>query len=279
MITSSERAHIAEHAYVPEHLPHYVSAISRTEPYLFEDFVVHVADTLMIFIGYPLRGEHDEARLAATLDQARAQIKPAAVSLIAPTFPAALTDWSLAPRDAYYRLDVTQLGIPQKTRNMLARARRELTVGRGKFGGEHRRLIDDFLRAHRLDDATRFIFQRIAEYVKCDSAVIFEARTARGELAAFDVAEFGARAYAFYMFNLRSRQHAIPGASDLLLAHIVARARAEGKRFVNLGLGIDAGVAFFKRKWGATPFLDYVAGAQKISRAPAWSDLFEQLVR
>jgi hypothetical protein len=27
---------------------------------------------------------------------------------------------------------------------------------------------------------------------------------------------------------------------------------------MNLGLGVNAGVAFFKRKWGAAPFLPYV---------------------
>lgn len=279
MITPSERAYIAEHAYVPEHLPHYVTAISRTEPFLFGEFVAHVAGGQLIFVGYPLRGEHDEARLVATLDQAQAHVKPTAVSLIAPALPAAFNDWVLAPKDAYYRLDVTQFVVPPKNRNMLSRARREVTVEIGKFGKEHQRLIDDFVRARHFDGATRLIFQRIAEYVKCDSVLIFEARTTRGELVAFDVAELGAREYAFYMFNVRSRKLAIPGASDLLLAHLVEHAQTNGKHFINLGLGIKPGVTFFKLKWGATPFQNYIAVTPRISRAEAWSDLFDQLAR
>ncbi len=279
MITPAECAYIAEHAYVPEHLPHYVAAISRTESFLFGEFVAHVADAHLIFVGYPLRGEDDAARLMAALAEAKARCQPTGVSVIAPHMPAALADYACSPADAYYRLDVTRLVIPPKTRNMLARARREVTVGVGKFGAEHRRLMDDFVRARRFDDATRFIFQRVAEYAQCASAVLFEARTARGKLVAFDLAEFGAREYAFYMFNVRARAQAIPGASDLLLAQIIARAQAEGKRFVNLGLGIDAGVTFFKRKWGALPFLNYVAGTQKIARPPTWRDLIDQLAR
>ena len=41
MISPSERSYIAEHAYVPEHLPDYVTAISLTEPFLTGDFVSH----------------------------------------------------------------------------------------------------------------------------------------------------------------------------------------------------------------------------------------------
>ena len=52
MITASERAYIIENAYVPEHLPHYVTAISQTEPFLVGDFVVHVVGTQLVFVGY-----------------------------------------------------------------------------------------------------------------------------------------------------------------------------------------------------------------------------------
>lgn len=279
MITPAERAYITEQAYVPEHLPHYVTAIAQTEPFLIGNFVVHVAGQRLVFVGYPLSGNGSDEQLLASLAEAKARFRPTVVSIIAPALPAALNDYSLSPPDAYYRLDLTQLRIPQKTRNMLARARREVTIRVGSFGKEHKRLIEDFLRRQPLDDATRFIFQRVPEYVKCDTALVFEARTARGDLVAFDVAELGARQYAFYMFNFRSRQHNIPGASDLLLAQIIAHAQAEGKRYLNLGLGINAGVTFFKTKWGGVPFLNYVAGVQESRASVSWSDLFDRLAR
>ncbi|MEW5719106.1 MAG: hypothetical protein AB1817_10795 [Chloroflexota bacterium] len=282
MIATAERAYIAEHAYVPEHLPHYVTAISQTEPFLIGDFVAHIRGEHLIFVGYPLRENFDDAPMLRSLDDAKARFKPRVVSIIAPALPAALVPSGVegcAPSspDEYYRLDLAQLVIPQKTRNMLNRARRDATVNEAKFGKEHKQLVEEFLRAHRFDDATRFIFQRVPEYAKCETARVFDARDARGNLIAFDVADFGATQYAFYMFNFRSRKYSVPGASDLLLAHIVERAQAEGKRYVNLGLGIDAGIAFFKRKWGATAFLRHVSCVQESASEESWTRLFEKL--
>jgi hypothetical protein len=38
---------------------------------------------------------------------------------------------------------------------------------------------------------------------------------------------------------------------------VIRTAQEQGKRFLNLGLGINAGVRHFKEKWGGTPFLNY----------------------
>jgi hypothetical protein len=251
MITPSELAYIAGHAYVPEHLPHYVTAISQTEPFVIDDFVLHVSGTHLIFVGYPLTGNFNNEQMQESLDKAKARFKPVVVSVVAPALIGALKESALSPPDEYYRLDLLNLVIPRKTGSMLKRARRDVSVCIGKFGKEHMGLVTDLMRTHRLDNAMQFIFQRLHEYVTYDSAVVFEARTTHGDLAAFDVAEYGAKHYAFYMFNCRSREHKVPGASDLLLAHIIERAQAEGKRYVNLGLGINAGITFFKTKWGA----------------------------
>ena len=59
------------------------------------------------------------------------------------------------------------------------------------------------------------------------------------------------------MFNYSSDARYVPGASDLLLSEVVQQARAERKKYINLGLGINMGVTFFKRKWGGIPFLPY----------------------
>lgn len=279
MISDAEHAYILARAYIPEHLPHYVTAISRTEPFLFSGFVAHMRDEQLIFIGYPLDEAHDEARLLDALARAKSRLKPRIVSIIAPSLPKELGESDPSSVDTYYRLDVTQTNIPQKTRNMLTRAQRELTTRDGTFGKEHKRLVEEFVRAHRLDEATRAIFARLPEYAQCAGVALIEARDTRGNLVAFDLADFSAAQYAFYMFNLRAAQHPCPGASDLLLARIIERARAVGKCYVNLGLGIDQGIAFFKRKWGATPFLSHCVCVQQPSRADAWLGLFDQLRR
>ncbi|MCX7668600.1 MAG: hypothetical protein N2439_00820 [Anaerolineae bacterium] len=102
--------------------------------------------------------------------------------------------------------------------------------------------------------------------------LLLEARDAAGRLIAFDIATFGGE-YAFYLFNFRSREHDVPGASDLLLARLIELARAAGKRYLNLGLGIHAGVSRFKEKWGATPFLTHVACTWERPR-PAWEEVW-----
>jgi len=91
------------------------------------------------------------------------------------------------------------------------------------------------------------------------TALVFSARDRTGTLVAFDVAEFAGGEYAFYQFNFRSRARHVPGASDLLLHQVIVTARGQGKIFLNLGLGIDEGVAHFKRKWGGVPFLAYAS--------------------
>jgi hypothetical protein len=142
---------------------------------------------------------------------------------------------------------------------MLRRAGRELSVGKNPhFALEHKKIVEEFLKSHPADEATRFIFQRIDAYLSFSkTASIFEARTGGGDLVAFDIAEFMPRDYAMYMFNFRSQTRYVPGASDLLLSAVMQQAIAKGKKYVNLGLGISPGVAFFKEKWGGTAFLPH----------------------
>lgn len=277
MITPAERAYIYERAYVPEHLPHYVSAISQTEPFLLGEFVVHVAGAHLIFVGYPLRESPKEQQILEKLDEARERFKPESLAVIAPELPAALECGPAFSYDAYYRIDLAESHMPKKARNMITRASREVSIQAGRFGKEHKKLVDDFLHTQSFDNATKFIFRRVDAYVKCETTFIFEARNRRGDLVAFDVAEFGAREYAFYMFNFRSRKYTVPGVSDLLLSHILERARWGDKRYVNLGLGINPGVTFFKKKWGASPFVRYASGEQELKKKVSWETLFDQL--
>jgi hypothetical protein len=279
MISPAERAYISEYAYVPEHLPEYVSAISGTEPFLIGDFILHLRANHLIFVGYPLRESWIDAQVIAAIDQVKASFKTAFISIIAPSLPSGLDGFSPSHPDEYYRLDLPQRSIPKKTRNMLKRAQREVSICIGKFGREHNKLIKSYLRDSRLDKATRSIFKRVPKYIKSKSVQVFDARNAQGELVAFDVADFGARHYAFYMFNFRSNKHHVPGASDLLLAHIIERAQIENKRYFNLGLGIHPGIAFFKKKWGAAPFLKHIAWVQKTTDMVPWWKALDQLAR
>jgi len=259
MITSAQQDYIEEHAYVPEHIPHYVTAISQTELFLFRDFLAYAKKNHLIFVGYPLEETFEEKGIKSALEEAIKRLKPESVSLIAPSIPSSLNHGVFPSSDYYYRLDLSTFSISQKLRNMLSRAGRELSLGKNRsVDEEHKKIVDDFLKTHPVDESTRLIFERIGEYLAASTTTwVFEVRNNRGELVAFDVAEFKPRDYALYMFNFSSEALYVPGASDLLLFEVIKQAKTEKKKYINLGLGINPGVTFFKKKWGGVAFLPY----------------------
>ena len=279
MITAAQQDYIEDHAYVPEHIPHYVIAISQTEPFLFGDYLAYGKNDRLIFVGYPLKEPFEENQMRNALEKATKRFKPESVSLIAPSIPSSLNDCIHPPSDHYYRLELSALSISQKLRNMLKRAGGELSVEKNKnFDEGHRKMVEEFLKTHPVDEATRFIFQRINKYLSSSkNAWIFDAKTSRRKLVAFDIAEFKPRDYAIYMFNFRSNALYVPGASDLLLSEVIQQAKTEGKKYVNLGLGINPGVTFFKKKWGGEIFLPYAFCLYHPSRKENLETLLQKL--
>ncbi|MDE7372282.1 MAG: translation initiation factor IF-2, partial [Desulfovibrio sp.] len=86
---------------------------------------------------------------------------------------------------------------------------------------------------------------------------LFSAWDAAGRLLACAIGDYSSFSTAFYMFAFRSPD-APPGTADALLAALAAEGAERGHSLLNLGLGMGAGVSFFKKKWGATPFLPCV---------------------
>ncbi len=162
---------------------------------------------------------------------------------------------------------------------MLTRAGRELLVKKNKdFDEEHRKIVEAFLNTHRVDEATRFIFERIGDYLSSSpTAWVFEARNNGGDLVAFDVAEFVPKEYILYMFNFSSEALYVPGASDLLLFELIQQAKTERRKYINLGLGISAGITFFKKKWGGVPFIPYTSCLYHPSRKEDLDALLQKL--
>jgi len=279
MITVSQQRYIEDYAYVPEHLSHYVTAISQTEPFLIDDFLIHIKGDHLIFVGYPLRGPWGEKQMVRVLEKAIQRFKPKTVALTGPDIPSSLKNCVHPPPDHYYRLDLSSISISQKLRNMLKRADKELSVEKGHtLDEEHRNMVEEFLKTHPVDKATGFIFQRIGYYLSSsETAWVFDARTEGGELVAFDVAEFKPKDYAFYMFNFGSDASYVPGASDLLLSIVIQQAKTERKKYINLGLGINRGVTFFKKKWAGMPFLPYASCLYHPSRREDLDALLQKL--
>jgi hypothetical protein len=279
MITETQLEYIGKNAYLPEHIPQYVSAISMTEPFLFDDYIVYAKRDHLIFVGYPLKEPFNENQMGKAFEDVIKRFRPESVALMAPAIPPYINGCDHSPSDNYYRLDLSALSISQKLRNMLTRASCELSVEKTRtFGKEHKKLVHSFLKTHKVDEGTQAIFKRIDKYLSSSTtALIFDARNNRGDLAAFDVAELKPRDYAIYMFNFTSDAVYVPGASDLLLSHVVQVSKKEGKKYVNLGLGINRGVTFFKKKWGGVAFLPYASCLYHPSGSENLGTLFEKL--
>jgi len=258
MISPIEEEYIKRYAYVPEHIPGYVRAISGGEPFLLDDYLCYAGKDLLIFVGYPLTAGFDIEKIKEILKAAHQRFKPGQVALICQSLSSKAgkqREWL----DVYYKLDLANFTIRPKLKNMIHRAAKELEVEKGReLKREHQDLIGEFFKSHSVAEGTRYIFQKIPEYLSSvPTAWVFSARDRSGQMAGFAIAEFSAQKYAFYMFNFRSRKRSTPGTSDLLLLELIKSAQDQGKLFINLGLGVNAGVAFFKRKWGGLPFLTH----------------------
>ncbi|NOZ59791.1 MAG: GNAT family N-acetyltransferase [Euryarchaeota archaeon] len=255
MLSASEGRYVLERAYVPEQLVHYFTAISRAEPFLLEDCVCYAGEGHVSLIAYPLSSDLSKFRPGEVLERAVERFKPAQAAVISPSRievePLAVLERG---SDHYYLLELEKLRLRKKLRSGIRSAGRRLEVEEGEFGEEHRALVEEFLE-RGVGERTSQLFLRLPDYASRDEPLLLEARR-RGTLVAFSIFDFSSR-FAFYMFNFISRRRYVPGASDLLLYQGVQRALEEGKKLMNLGLGISRGVARFKEKWGARRWLGH----------------------
>ncbi len=258
MLTQAERDMVFRNAFVPEHLPDYVQAISFAEPYIHEGYLCYSHSAVLIFIGYRLEpGPTDQQKdISSALESACERFQPITVNVIASRIQAEIQ--SIArENDQYFRLNLPMTAIRPEEAYMVRRARRELNVIDAAFSREHELLIENFLSERNLSTEHQEIFRKIPRYFeRSQTARLLEARKGN-ELVAFTIVDLGSADYAFYLFNFRSRTLHVPGASDLLFHEMARLAANEGKRYLNLGLGVNPGVQRFKKKWGAMPFLSY----------------------
>ena len=209
---------------------------------------------------FPLQGEEGRADLAQRTERALAAAlaipKMQRVTVLSPVVPASAPQHAAVKSDTWFALDLPY--VPgQKLRNMLRRADREIAVRQEAWSGGCEELVRRYLTVKRLDPGTRHIFGRVGAYVcSAPSAVLFAARSRDGRLEGIAVGDYSALETAFYMFAFR-REDSPPGTADALLHALVREAETRGQSVLNLGLGIDGGIAFFKKKWGARELMPH----------------------
>jgi hypothetical protein len=257
MLSNQDLSHIYRHAYIPEHLPDYVEAISRAEPYLIENHLCFISNHHLLFIGYSLSGDNRDSVRA--YNAACNEFRPSTAAIITPELWKIEESFEEQPVDSYYRLELPLVAVPPGVTYMVRRAEKDLVLDTGKFGREHKKLIKSFIAGHSLSDQQKYIYKHLHHYLKRSKTARLLGARKKDRLAAFTIVDLGSTDSAFYLFSFRSAGVDAPGASDLLFREMVNLAQSEGKMAINLGLGINKGIRRFKEKWGGMPFLPYTS--------------------
>lgn len=260
MIGPDALSRVTAQAVVPEQVLPYVQAVADSKPRIAGDCVGYLSEGTFVLVGYPLQDPLDEKAVRRSLEVVMRMPGLRKVIFIGPCDPPGISGVLSGARDAYYALPIPPPPPGQKLRNLLKRATREVSIERGGLPDhEHLAMIQDFLASHPVSPETRHIFSRLTRYLEISpTSLLLSGRLVNGRLAGFVVGEYASLTTAFFMFSFRNPELAPPGTSDLLLSGLLDEALKRGQVQMNMGLGINRGIRFFKEKWGAFPYLPHV---------------------
>lgn len=249
-------------AVIPDQLLDYVKAVSGLDSKMAGKCVLHHGGGQAVLVAYPPDNPRNKTAIAEAVEAALAMPGLEHITVMAPGRPGNAPSHAQSQTDNYWFVHLPLAQPRGKLANMLKRAERDvgIKIGQGAeaWTREHEKLAQDFCERKNLDENTRYIFRRLGNYLaNAPEARLFSAFDPAGELSALAIADYASLATAFYMFACR-RPNAAPGTADLLLYRIIREAEERGHSRVNLGLGIDSGVEFFKRKWQAEKWLPLV---------------------
>lgn len=273
MRTGLELSQVTARAQTPDQLLPYVDAVSGLEPRMFGSCVGHICEGQVVLIGYPLDDPQDMSAVETAIEQALELPGLQHITVLAASKPVCAPADALITEDAYWALPLPLPPVGQKLRNMLRRASRDIDITQGgieSWTHEHRNLLDAFCAVRTLDTGMLHIFHQMENYLRlCPEARLFSARLTDNTLVGCAIGDYSAFSTAFYMFAFRDPD-APPGTADALLAAIAAEGEERGYSRLNLGLGINDNIRFFKRKWGATLFLPCIECGWNVQIKKSW---------
>ncbi len=257
-------------ASVPDQLLHYVQAVSSTQSQVLGNYLLHMNGAHAVLVGYALHDVHDTTQLENCVQGLINSKDIEEISILAPQAPNNIPSTAQQTQDHYYFVPLPlDINVHANAKNMCKHALThiyiEKTDGKDAWSSEHQRLMLEYVRRKDVSKDMGSIFQHLEMYCKSSPHVqVFSAyATDTQHLLAFTVADFSSWRTAFYMFSMRWN-FAISGTSDALLWTLLQEAEARGYTSCNLGLGINAGIVFFKTKWGAKPSLPFVQCSWKV---------------
>ncbi len=263
MLSSSEEEYILRNAKVPEHIPALMAGISQADLFLVGPFVCLTKNDWLIFVGYPLEGDFSEDSFSLALEKAMALSRPLHTWFITPKIPS-----SFVPKiksrenDFYYRFDLQSPQIGGSLIRVAEKAAQALAVTPSRlFSEEHVLLTEEFLQRQELPRRVHQLYLRMKDYLAfSETSLLLSAWDREKRLSAYYVLELSAKKFLTYVVGCHSKVKYVPHASDLLFYEMIQVAKKYQKEYVHLGLGVNEGIARFKKKWGGFPFLKYEFG-------------------
>lgn len=242
---------------IPEHSLRLMTAMAGGNPLLAGNYVFYAADGWMEAIGYPIAGEYDSIAFMEAIEAVKTYTKAEDIYLIAPEIPHDFRS-GILEQDRFYVLGVNAQ-IPGRLSHQAERAALQLKIDETtEFTPDHRRLWTEFLEYKQgaMNGRVRELYRKTPKVVG-DKIRLLNARNSEGNLVACLLLDYSPANFTSYILGAHSRKFNIPHAMDLLFMHMLQNAAKEGKKFVNLGLGVNEGILRFKKKWGACASLPF----------------------
>lgn len=260
MITSDQGNWILSKAYVPEHIVSLMTIISKGEAFLLSGYLFYVGETGGILVGYPLGSEFSPETFSMIFKDVTSRCPKHSWSVIAPHLPTKILSSCVEKQsDFYYTLSFEDSDSKQTLRRTAEKAASRLMIEVAMvMTPQHETIIKEFIERENPGSLIREFYNAMPDYVlHSETSLVLNARYFNGLLAAFYVVDMAAHDFATYVVGCHSKEHYVPHASDLLFYEMVNMARESGKRYVNLGLGVNSGIKRFKEKWGGKPTIPY----------------------
>lgn len=266
--------HATAQAVTPDQLLPYVGAVSPMRTSLVGDYVLHCHQGRAVLVGYGLNDPLNEfgptdTALDEALESALRDSSITHMTVIAAMRPKAAPAHAVSEEDCYFAVPLPPEPPAQKLRHMLHRSAREVRInldsGAESWRAEHTTLVQGYINTRPLEPGMRHIFLHLDGYLAAaPDALLWSAHDHAGHLQGCAIGDYSSLSTAFYMFAFRAPA-APPGVADALLAAVLDEGTRRGHVRCNLGLGINASIAFFKQKWRATPFLPCVQTHWEVS--------------
>lgn len=261
MITKEEESYILSRAYVPEHIPKMMSFLSGGEPFLIDNkYVIFQGHNFIIFIGYSLDSLNDSAEIGKYLNMVIKNFKNSNLYI--------LTDGNVSKffkkcnkidDDFYYVLDVEKISLEKRLLRIVEKTQKKLSIKIEKeTTDKHKKLTEEFLRSKNLPMQIIELYRRLPQYMNFSDKIFYlSAYSEDGMLTGYYIVETEAKNFSAYMIGCISKLHYVPYTSDCLMFELIKISQQMGKKYINLGIGVNDGIRRFKEKWGAVKYLKY----------------------